>query len=61
MMKKIYENLGWFFCEIAFNTPDEFFWFFAWTLDLGNWFYGLAYEEIVKDKSDGNSDSTKHD
>ncbi len=42
----VWENLGLFFCEIAFNLPDYAitWWLLGWMYPLGNWFYGLSYK-----------------
>jgi len=45
----IWANLGWFFCEIAFKSPDfvwRYLFFPSWCHSFGGWFYGLAYDRL---------------
>lgn len=48
----VWANLGWFFCEIAFRSPDWLWWGVGyWGHSLGSWFYKLAYDN--EEKTDG--------
>ena len=53
MENYVWDTLGWFFCAIAFSTPDWLVREFGGTYAVGNWFYGVSYRRQSRERQSG--------